>query len=165
MLFPDKLAYTFINIDQNGSSLFYHEHLHHRYFPYLKCIKDKPSCTHALNTLPHLPRLHSCIGNSFPCIICLFEMVLIDITKERKGYPVRIKRLKEKAQYSCLANRYIPRNHGLREYRSLYSDYGLQVKFWSFVFETWFGNNQRILLHWLYQKNLATCEGTYFPLY
>ncbi|KAI7847743.1 hypothetical protein BDC45DRAFT_525199 [Circinella umbellata] len=30
----------------------------------------------------------------------------------------------------------------------LYSEFDLQIKFWGFVFETWFGENQKILLHW-----------------
>ncbi|CEP08678.1 hypothetical protein [Parasitella parasitica] len=35
-----------------------------------------------------------------------------------------------------------------KEYRSLYSEFDLQVKFRGYVFETYFGNNPKILLHW-----------------
>ncbi|CAO3652529.1 unnamed protein product [Mucor hiemalis] len=35
-----------------------------------------------------------------------------------------------------------------KEYQSLYSEFDLQVKFWGYVFETYFGNNPNILLHW-----------------
>ncbi|KAI7847744.1 hypothetical protein BDC45DRAFT_575527 [Circinella umbellata] len=31
---------------------------------------------------------------------------------------------------------------------NLYSELDLQVKFWGFVFETWLGASQRVMLHW-----------------
>ncbi|KAG2220979.1 hypothetical protein INT45_006512, partial [Circinella minor] len=34
----------------------------------------------------------------------------------------------------------------------------LQVKFWGFVFETWFGENRKIMLHWLKSVLATKCH-------
>ncbi|KAG2220956.1 hypothetical protein INT45_006489, partial [Circinella minor] len=45
-----------------------------------------------------------------------------------------------------------------KEYRNLYSEFDLQVKFWGFVFETWFGENRNIILHWLKSVLATKCH-------
>ncbi|KAG2220954.1 hypothetical protein INT45_006487 [Circinella minor] len=118
-------------------------------------IKDKSMTSQNKKGIVKRRKLHHVEDNNINSVVK--KLKLVRDNKSLKDAYQQACKMKPKTRkeetvlriYNFILQIYIEKPWVLsKEYRNLYSEFDLQVKFWGFVFETWFGENQNIMLHW-----------------